>query len=233
MVDHLEVLKPLKGAFVVTEDMLRKIHGHLTEAFPEGVEVEFEFGNSRAIKSQDLNAMLADSSLSNFALKRIVFTGRNATNDQRLAQVLMDADRGRAIYISITGTRQFVLGLEDSLTSEINYGRLPYGWLNTATWPSVSANIAINVISLMIAVSYLVVYNWFTWLAQHVSFKVLIAVMFFFPLVGLVGPYIAPSVAFSVGRGGQDYRRRRTIISIVFGAIGLGILVNIFSSAIS
>ncbi|QND41675.1 hypothetical protein HB770_02065 [Rhizobium leguminosarum bv. viciae] len=227
------MLKPLNGAFVVTEDILRKIHDHLTEAFPEGVEIEFEFANSRAIKYQELNAMLADSSVSNFALKRIVFTGGKATNGQTYAQVLMNADRGRAIYISITGSRQFVLGLEDSLTSEITYGRLPYGWLNTATWPSVNTNIALNVISLMIAVTFLVVYTWSAWLAQHVSFKLWIAVMFFSPVVGLIGPYIAPSVVFSVGRGAQDYRRRRTIISIVFGAIGLGIFVNIFSSAIS
>ncbi len=177
--------------------------------------------------------MLADSSVSNFALKRIDFTGGKTLEGEGYAQVLMDAERGRAIYISVRGNRQFVLGLEDSLTSEIFGGRLPYGWLNTATWPSVNANIAINVISLLIAVSLLVVYNWSAWLAQHVSFAVLIAVMFFSPAVGLIGPYIAPSLVFSIGRGEQDYRRRRTIISIVFGVIGLGILVNIVSSAIS
>ncbi|NKL55670.1 hypothetical protein [Rhizobium leguminosarum] len=195
------------------------------------VQLAIRFQNDRTIREEDIDLVLLDSSISNFAISGITFS---SAKPDHFVRVMLEDLAFRPAYIQIKGDRRFAISLEDSLANELNGVRNAWWWLNANNWGTVGPGTLINVLGFVLPLALIVplfvsreMYSWVTTLSPW-----WLLLLFVSPTIAVVGPIIAPGIVFNFGRGSSSYGRRRAFLGLLFGGVVLGVIINKLSDKV-
>lgn len=233
MVDSVQIDRKVKGSFIIEAETLRKVSRHLADATHGGVNCAARFNNARTIRSGDLEAILEDSSVSRFKLISLEMSaGRRIDNN--FARVSFASDRLYPVGIEIEGNRQFALSLEDSAINELDSARSGWQFINPAHWKYVDMGVVTSLsIGATIGALAMATYlggpdgEFFKSLVPYTGATAVLSYT-----LQKLGPVLAPPIVFNMGKGKTVHRRTQAGLSIGFGVVVLGIIVNLLSDKV-
>lgn len=235
LVNKIEISRTLRGSFVLSQVTVANLYRHLAEATRHVVSVTVRFVNARTITTDDLAAILADSSVASHKIEVLRLTA-GAFSDGNRATITLGYSKSSPVTIEIVGDRALVIALEDSIINELSGVKSSLWFVNSYQWASADTHIAFSIISIFLWVPLVALYFWGEWITVNIPFSFVIISSIFLSLTGVLGPYISPGIVFDFGRGAAINRRRKSLLNFIFMVVGVGLVmglaVNFLSSRV-
>ncbi|WP_273794511.1 hypothetical protein [Brucella intermedia] len=229
MAEKLEVSQSLRGAFIITESVIRKICDHISQATNAPVNVSIKLKGDRTISSPDPQLVLSDSSLSRYAIETIKISSNNYES-RNSTYLTINYSNTRPILMQIEGDRHYVLGIEDTLKNELNGVKSSLSWLLYTQQKTVDIGFAFTVISASIFSVLIASIVFPEKFVEYFPAYTLPSVAAFFFFITSFLPYVIPGVSFNFGKGKSAMEIRSSFFKIVIGGVILGVFVNVLSN---
>ncbi|MER9891911.1 hypothetical protein NKJ40_07365 [Mesorhizobium sp. M0119] len=226
MPDTWTINRSLKGCFILSSATLQRIYNHVEKATGKAPTVHATFANQRAVHVETLQSVLDDSSVSLTPIDSISIS--SGTLDQPYVSVRTSHYDDGPISIEIRGEKERAIALEEALVNESVAAKAWYSGLNLNGYGVGPAFFAIIVL-LSLAISLLLL-----WMFPIVFYKAP-ALFYIIMAIGMFGfPWLTrrvfPSMVYDFGIGEKRFNRSKAFAGLFFGAIILGVAVNLLSS---
>ena len=229
MAEKLEVSQSLRGAFIITESVIRKICDHISQATNAPVNVSVKLKGDRTISSPDPQLVLSDSSLSRYAIETIKISSNNYES-RNSTYLTINYSNTKPILMQIEGDRHYVLGIEDTLKNELNGVKSSLSWLLYTQQKTVDIGFAFTAISACIFALLIVSLAYpEKFIKYFPAYSLPVAALFFFCITNFL-PYAIPSVSFNFGKGKALLTKRNAFFKLLFGGVILAVFVNVLSN---
>ncbi|KAA3451633.1 hypothetical protein C7I87_06395 [Mesorhizobium sp. SARCC-RB16n] len=229
MPDIWNIDRSLRGSFIVDAAVLKRIYSHIEKATGKPPSVDVTFANQRTVSADGLDSILADSTVSSVPIVSILITS-NLLEKPMISFRTSNYDVG-PINIRIGGDRDKAVAAEETLVNEIQSSRAWYSGLNLIGY---GAGIAFFSIILLITFALIVAAVFaFPGLFNRNPSVALIVVLLAMFGVPLLSRMFFPAIVYHFGVGERRFTRLKALYGLLFGAIILGIVINLASGYIA
>lgn len=229
MAEKLEVSQSLRGAYTITESVIRKLCDHLFQATGAPVSVSVKLKGDRTITSRDPEVVLSDSSLSRYSIESIKINSNNydTTNSTYITIGYSDV---KPILIQIEGDRRYVLMVEDTLKNELDGVKSPLSWLLYTKQKTFDFGITMIILSAFIMSILLISIIYPKEFVEYIPPYILPSFAFTFYILTYFISFIIPSVSFNFGKGKVNLDLKNKILKLIIGGVVFGVAVNLLSN---
>ncbi|MCH4561231.1 hypothetical protein [Mesorhizobium jarvisii] len=229
MPDVWNIDRSLRGSFILDAAALKRIYGHIERATGKPPSVDVTFANQRTVSADGLDSILADSTVSSVPIVSVSITS-NVLEKPTISFRTSNYEPG-PISIRISGDRDKAVAAEETLVNEIQSTKAWYSGLNLMGYGAGIAFFSL-IIPITIALLLLAVFAFPGLFNRNPSVALVVV------LLGMFGvPFLSraffPAIVYHFGVGERRFTRSKALYGLVFGAIILGIIINVASSYIA
>ncbi|MBN9219565.1 MAG: hypothetical protein J0I79_16590 [Mesorhizobium sp.] len=229
MPDVWNIDRSLRGSFILNAAALQRIYSHIEKATGKPPSVDVTFANQRTVSADGLDSILADSTVSSVPIVSVSITS-NLLEKPTISFRTSNYDAG-PVSIRISGDRDKAVAAEETLVNEVQSTKAWYSGLNLMGYGSGLAffSMIVLITLALIAVGVFAFPGLFN-RYPSLALVVVAAGMFGVPLLSRL---FFPAIVYHFGVGERRFTRSKALYGLVFGAIILGIIINVASSYIS